>query len=191
MPGRAVIVPSVGQLPQRVVGVLGAQVLPPLGDHEEAPGADGAHVRVLVGVDADLVALHVAQVAEAQRAVGALVGLLPRVGAQVHAQRRVVHEGLAAVRAPVRLLLDVRPQVDLQVAGAGEAQAADVAHVGALSRVGAHVGAQVARIQVALVALGAHLAAPTLAPSVRAADRLAGGAAFLRLLLPLLLFVQS
>lgn len=110
VPGRAVVV----RLPQRVVVVLGAQVLPPLGDHEEAACADGADVRVVVGVDADLVPLHVAQVAEAQGAVGALVGLLPRVGAQVHPQGRVVHKRLAAVRARVRLLLHVRPQVDLR-----------------------------------------------------------------------------
>lgn len=146
-------------------------MLPPLSDDEEPALAQRADVRVLVRVDADLVALHVAQVAEAQRAVGALVGALPRVRAQVHRQRRVVHKGLAALGARVRLLLHVRPQVDLQVAGAGEAEAAHVAHVGSLPRVYTHVRPQVSRVLVALVALGAHVTAAAAAVRAAAAHR--------------------
>lgn len=59
--------------------MLRANMLPPLGDDEESAVAQRADVRVLVGVDADLVALHVAQVAEAQRAAWTLVGALTRV----------------------------------------------------------------------------------------------------------------
>lgn len=70
-----------------------------------------------------------------------------------------MHESLGALRACIWLLLYVRPQVYLQVARAGEAEATHVAHVRAFSRVYAHVRPQVPRVLVALVALGAHVAA--------------------------------
>lgn len=166
--------------------VLRADVLLPLGDDEEPALAQRADVWVLVGVDADLVALHVAQVAEAQRAVGALVGAFARMRAQVHRQRRVVHEGLAALRACIWLLLHVRPQVNLQVAGAGETEAAHVAHVGTLPCVYAHVRPQVPWVLVALVALGARVAAAVAAVRAATTRRPVNRVCCLRMLLQVL-----
>lgn len=134
-------------------------MLAPVGDHQEASCAVWAVMRVLARVDADLVALHVAQVAEAQWTVRALVWLLPRMAPQMHRQCRVVHKTLPTLWAHVRLVTDMGAKVYLQVAGASEAQPTHIAHVWPLPRVGAHVGSQVSNVLIALVALRAHVAA--------------------------------
>lgn len=90
-------------------------MLAPVGDHQEASCAVWAVMRVLARVDADLVALHVAQVAEAQWTVRALVWLLPRMAPQMHRQCRVVHKTLPTLWAHVRLVTDMGAKVYLPV----------------------------------------------------------------------------
>lgn len=99
--------------------------------------AAGAAARLAVFLVLALVVLELGSRFEIRDAVLARVRVLARVGLEVPAQVRYLHEEPVAVRTPERLLASVKPHVRLEVVVPGETLLANRAHERLLAGVGA------------------------------------------------------